>query len=116
MHVEPMLGGDMSHLEIGYWDGMDMHKVMNIEGSDEVVEITYDREDKEPSDGIGKDDPTDEMVGTESFAMWYGSVGPTSLREASHTPNNSDIDANKEGHAEDTSSDEGVDTGVSMET
>ena len=95
MHVEPMLGGDMSHLEIGYWDGMDMHKVMNIEGSDEVVEITYDREDKEPSDGIGKDDPTDEMVGTESFAVWYGSVGPTSLKKASHTPNNSDLDANK---------------------
>ena len=80
------------------------------------MEITYDREDKEPSDGIGKDDPKDEMVGTESFAVWYGSVGPTSLKKASHTPNNSDLDANKEGHAEDTSPDEGVDTNASTET
>ena len=80
-----------------------------------LVEITYEREDKEPSDGIGKDNPTDEM-GTESFAVWYGWVGPTSLTEASHTPNHADLDANKEGHAEDTSPDEGVDTDASTET
>jgi hypothetical protein len=65
----------MSHFDIGYWDDLGVHKLMNVEGSEEVVEITYDREDKEPSNGIGKDDLADE-TGTESFAVWYGSVGP----------------------------------------
>ena len=50
------------------------------------------------------------------FAVWYRSVGPTSLREANHTSNNSDIDANKEGHAENISPHEGVDTDASTET
>ena len=63
-----------------------------------MVEITYDREDKKPSDGIDKVDLADEM-GTKPFAVWYGSVGPTNLREANHTPNNSNLDANKEGQA-----------------
>ena len=69
---EPMLDGDMSHFNIGYWDGLGVYKVMNVEGSDEVVEITYDIEDKEPSNRKGEDDLSDEM-GTESFAVWYRS-------------------------------------------
>ena len=67
--------------------------------------MTYDREDREPSDEIDK-----------PFAVWYGSVGPTTLREGNHTSNNSDLDANTEGHAEDTSPDDGIDSAVSMET
>ena len=86
---------------------------MNVEGSDEVVEITYDREDKEPSDGIGKDDLADEM-GPESFAVWYGQF--EGLRESNHTSDNSDIDAYKDGHVENTSPDERVDTDASTET
>ena len=32
-------GRDLSHFKIGYWDGLGLHKVMNIEGNDEVVDI-----------------------------------------------------------------------------
>ena len=38
------------------------------------------------------------------------------MRETNHTSNTSDLDANKEGHAEVTSPDEGVDTNASTET
>ena len=59
-----------------------------------MVEITYDREDKKPSDGIYKVDLADDM-GMKPFDVWYGSVGTTNLREANHTPKNSNIDATK---------------------
>ena len=55
-------------------------------------------------------------MGTEPFAVWYGSVGPTNLKEANHTPNNSNLDTNKEGNAEDTSHGDGVDSAASTET
>ena len=101
----------LSHLNIGYWDGLGVYKVVNVEGSEEVVEITYDRKGNRK----GKDDLADEM-GTESFAVWYRSIGLITLKEANHTLNTADLDANEEGHAGDTSPNEGVDTDASTET
>ena len=88
-----------------------MYKVVNVEGSEEVVEITYDRKGNRK----GKDDLADEM-GTESFAVWYRSIGLLTLKEANHTLNTADFDANEERHAGDTSPNEGVDTDASTET
>ena len=101
----------LSHFNIGYWDGLGVYKVVNVEGSEEVVEITYDRKGNRK----GKDDLADEM-GTESFAVWYRSIGLLTLKEANHTLNTADFDANEERHAGDTSPNEGVDTDASTET
>ena len=55
------------------WGESEEDTVKNNQGSDEVVEVTYDREDREQSDGMGMVDFADEM-GTEPFAVWYGSI------------------------------------------
>jgi hypothetical protein len=48
---------DMSHFDIGYWDGLGAHRMLDTkdraDGEEEacisgVVEITYDREDRQP--------------------------------------------------------------------
>ena len=66
----------------------------------EVVEITYDREDKPPSNiGIGEDTLADEM-GVEPFAVWNGSIGLITLKETLDTTT---LDASEVGHGGDTS-------------
>jgi hypothetical protein len=47
--------------------------VKNNQGSDEVIEVTYDREARERSDGMGMVDFADEM-GMDPFSVWYGSI------------------------------------------
>ena len=94
---------------IGYWDGLGAHNVVNIQDSadvegetcvTEVVEITYDREDKPPSNiGIGEDTLADEM-GVEPFAVWNGSIGLITLKETLDTTT---LDASEVGHGGDTS-------------
>ena len=71
------------------------------EGNDEGMEIVYDKEDREPPDGIGKVALADEKW-TEPLAVWYSLIGTTKLNDADHTPNNPNIDANIEGEVEDT--------------
>ena len=89
---------------IGYWDGLGAHNVVNIQDSADVVEITYDREDKPPSNiGIGEDTLADEM-GVEPFAVWNGSIGLITLKETLDTTT---LDASEVGV---------VDTSASSET
>ena len=79
----------------------------------EVVEITYDREDEQPSNiEIGEDTPANEM-GVESIAVWNGLVGLISLKEANNT---SDVDASAEVYDGDISPQGGVNTNVSRDT
>ena len=78
-----------------------------------MVEITYDREDEQPSNiEIGEDTPANEM-GVESIAVWNGLVGLISLKEANNT---SDVDASAEVHDGDISPQGEVNTNVSRDT
>ena len=74
---------DMSQFDIGYWDGLDAHRMLDTKDSadveeetcvSEVVEITYDREDTQPSNiDIDEDTLADDME-VESIAVWTGLV------------------------------------------
>ena len=71
--------------------------------NDEVVEIMYNEENREPPDGTCRADLVDEMK-TEPFAVWNGSIHNTDIDDSNHDFNNCNLDADKEGHVRDTKS------------
>ena len=68
-----------------------------------MVEITNDREDKQPFNiEIGEDSLANEM-GVESIAVWNVLVGLITLKEAINTSDATNIDTSAEGHGGDIS-------------
>ena len=77
---------DRSPLDEGYWNGLGEHNRLNAKkyetGESEVVDITFARDSEQPPDiETSKDDNALES-GSDSIAVWTGTVGLITMKEA----------------------------------
>ena len=108
---------DRSPLDKGYWNGMGEHNRLNAKkyetGGSEVVDITFARDSEQPPDiETSKDDNALES-GSDSIAVWTGTVWLITMRLTNNTLGNNTKKMGTLERGEDISPEKGIEDKVS---